>query len=128
MWKKYLNYLYYGIIMSFFLKKGFSFGITTGVITTKNLTVSGAITDSRIYDGGTSAVVDFGSTSLIEIIGSEDVTLDSSGYSATFDNKNVDSIAEISRKTNIVGRIIKRRFSGLDIFLLSRSPANKPIS
>ena len=62
---------------------------TTGEITAKNLTVSGATTDSKIYDGNVNTTVDFTSAGLVDVVGSENVTLNSSSYSATFDNENV---------------------------------------
>ncbi len=62
---------------------------TTGVINTKELNVSGAITNSKPYDGGVNATVNFGGASLVGIVNAEDVTLNSDGFSATYDNKNV---------------------------------------
>ncbi|MEK7075676.1 MAG: YDG domain-containing protein, partial [Patescibacteria group bacterium] len=52
---------------------------TTGVITAKNLTVAGATMDSKVYDGGVVATVNFTFAGLVGVIGAEDVTLDSVG-------------------------------------------------
>ena len=64
----------------------------TGVITQKGLTVSGATTVSRVYDGNTSATVDFSTANLVGAVAGEEsdiVNLNSIGYSAVFNNKNV---------------------------------------
>jgi len=65
---------------------------TTGVITPRGLTVSGATTVSKSYDGNTSAAINFTSAGLVEVVPGEGtgvVNLDSSTHSAVFDNKNV---------------------------------------
>lgn len=63
----------------------------TGIINAKGLTVSGAITNSKTYDGNVVATVNFASAELVGIVLGEEalVSLDSTGYSAIFDNKNV---------------------------------------
>ncbi|MCH7561818.1 MAG: hypothetical protein IIC67_10730, partial [Thaumarchaeota archaeon] len=60
-----------------------------GVINAEEITVIGATTVPKVYDGDTDAEVDFGSISLDGIVGAEVVILDSSGYSATFDTKDI---------------------------------------
>ncbi len=73
----------------------------TGVITAKNLTVTGAITDSKVYNGDEIATVDFTSAGLDGVVEGEEllVSLGSGGYSATFDNKNVST----GKTVNILG-------------------------
>src|SRR5207249_401745 len=56
----------------------------TADITAKNLTISGALGNNKQYDGGTTATVDFSGASLVGVIGLDTVTINSSGYSATF--------------------------------------------
>jgi len=64
---------------------------TTGVINAKNLTVSGAATDRKTYDGNVTATVDFTSAGLVNVVSDEEalVSLNSGSYSAVFDNENV---------------------------------------
>ncbi len=62
---------------------------TTGAITPKGLTVSGAKTNSKVYDNTTGATVDFTSSTLSGLIAPGDATIASTGYSAIFDTKNV---------------------------------------
>lgn len=64
----------------------------TGVINAKGLTVSGATTNPKIYNGDDEdADVNFTNAELVGIVPGEEalVSLDSAGYSATFNNKNV---------------------------------------
>jgi YDG domain len=61
----------------------------TASISEKNLTISGAVAQSRPYNGSDAAVVDFSAATLNGVVGTDDVSIDSSGYSATFNNKNV---------------------------------------
>lgn len=64
---------------------------TTGVISPKGLTVSGAVSIPKIYDGNTTATVNFVPATLVGIIPGEEllVSLNSDDYSTTYDNKNV---------------------------------------
>jgi hypothetical protein len=62
---------------------------TTGVISAKNLTISGAIANDKVYDGNNAATVTWSGASLVGVAGSDDVSIDHSGYSASFANKNV---------------------------------------
>jgi hypothetical protein len=62
---------------------------TTGVITAKALTVSGITADNKVYDGNTTATLNTGSAALVGVVGSDDVTLDTSGAVGTFDTANV---------------------------------------
>jgi hypothetical protein len=60
-------------------------------VSPKNLTVTGAAADSRPYDGSASATVSFVSASLNGVESGDTVTINSSGYSAAFADKNVGS-------------------------------------
>lgn len=60
----------------------------TADITKLNLTVADAIAFSKDYDGFDFALVDFSGASLVTPVGTDDVTLDESGYAATFNNAN----------------------------------------
>jgi hypothetical protein len=55
----------------------------------KNLTINGAVANNKVYNGNDSATVDFTGASLNGVVGGDTVTIDSSGYSSHFDNKNV---------------------------------------
>ena len=57
----------------------------TGNINAKELTVAGAIAQDKIYDGNTTAVVDFTGATLVGVITGDIVTLDTSAYLADFD-------------------------------------------
>ena len=50
------------------------------------LTISGAVANDKFYDGTTAATVAFKGATLGGVIGGDAVTVDSSGYSATFDS------------------------------------------
>jgi len=69
-----------------------------GVITAKNLTVSGAASIPKTYDGNEDAQVNFSGADLNGIVPGEEalVELVSSGYSAEFDNKNVGTEKEVT--------------------------------
>ena len=55
----------------------------------KNLTISGAVANNKPYDGTTNATVNFSGANLSGVESGDTVTIESSGYSANFDNKNV---------------------------------------
>ena len=64
----------------------------TADITAKNLTIDGAVADNKTYDGTTTATVDFTGATLNGVESGDTVTLDDTGYAATFDGpggKNV---------------------------------------
>jgi hypothetical protein len=65
----------------------------TAQILAKHLTISGAVAQDKTYDGTTAATVDFSGASLSGVVGSEVVTIDTSGYSASFADKNVGTWA-----------------------------------
>ncbi len=63
----------------------------TGVITAKGLTVSaaGLTPNNRIYNGTTSATLVIGSPSLVGVVSPDVVTLNTSGVTAVFADRNV---------------------------------------
>src|SRR5439155_72262 len=61
----------------------------TLTVNKKNLTISGAVANDKVYDSNTVATVNFSGASLNGIVGSDSVTLDTSGYSASFATKTV---------------------------------------
>src|SRR5207249_11173208 len=74
-----------------------SVATTTANITAKNLTISGALGNNKQYDGGTTATVDFSGASLVGVIGLDSVSINSTGYSASFLTKTVGTAKEIGR-------------------------------
>ena len=74
----------------------------TGTITAKNLTISGAVANSKQYDGNILATVNFGGASLVGVIGLDVVTINSSGYTANFNNKNVGN----GKPVTVIGVIL----------------------
>src|SRR5207253_8059757 len=60
-----------------------------GGITTVNLACSAAVGTTRLYNGTTTATVDFSAAALVTPIGGDVVSINSSGYSASFANKTV---------------------------------------
>ena len=61
----------------------------TATISLSGLTVTGITASSRAYNGTTNAVVNLGSSVLVGVVGSDVVSLISTGASGTFANKNV---------------------------------------
>ncbi|MEI7463600.1 MAG: YDG domain-containing protein, partial [Candidatus Taylorbacteria bacterium] len=55
-------------------------------VTTKSLTVTGITAESKPYDGNTTATIDTTGATLVGVVGSDVVTLNTSGSSGTFDN------------------------------------------
>src|SRR5204863_271337 len=68
----------------------------TADITAKNLTISGALGNNKQYDGGTTATVDFSGASLVGVIGLDSVTINSTGYSASFATKTVGTAKAVT--------------------------------
>jgi len=60
----------------------------TITIARKNLTIDGADAEDKDYDGSRTASVDFSVATLVTPVPGDDVTIDSSGYEATFDSKD----------------------------------------
>ena len=63
----------------------------TLTVNRKNLTISGAVANNKQYDGSTSATADFTGASLVGVVPPDVVTINSSGYTASFADKNVGS-------------------------------------
>ena len=57
-------------------------------ITPKNLTISGAVANNKVYDGNNTATVNFGGASLVGVISPDVVTIDGSGHAATFEQEH----------------------------------------
>jgi trimeric autotransporter adhesin len=62
---------------------------TTANITAAVLTVSGVTANNKVYNGTTSATINTGSATLTGIIGSDVVTLITTGATGSFSNKNI---------------------------------------
>lgn len=71
-------------------------GTGTLVVSPKNLTISGAVANNKVYDGTTTATVDFTNAILVGVVGNDSVNLHTSGYSATFGDKNVGSAKSVT--------------------------------
>ncbi len=56
----------------------------TLTITAKELYITGAVAQNKVYDGTDAASVDFSGASLVGVVGGTDVSLNYSGYIATF--------------------------------------------
>src|SRR5204862_71865 len=65
-------------------------------ITAKNLTINGAVANNKQYDGNTTATVDFTSASLAVVVSGDSVSIDSSGYTADFDSKNIGNVKPVT--------------------------------
>jgi hypothetical protein len=68
----------------------------SGTISAKNLTINGALANNKIYDGNMNASVDFTVASLGGTISGDSVSIDSSGYLASFPNKNVGTAKAVT--------------------------------
>jgi hypothetical protein len=62
-----------------------------GTITPAALTANGIVALDKIYDGNTSATLDNSAAGLLGLLGSDNVTLVTSGAAGTFNNKNAGS-------------------------------------
>src|SRR5207244_823001 len=61
----------------------------TADITAKNLTINGAVANNKVYNGDDAATVNFVGATLVGVVTPDVVTINSTGYSATFNDKNV---------------------------------------
>ncbi len=68
----------------------------TANITPKNLTILGVIAVSRPYNAISTATLNFDGASLNEVISPDDVSINSSAYTATFPNKHVGIGKEVT--------------------------------
>src|SRR3989442_11714230 len=55
----------------------------------KILSISGALANSKTYDGSATATVNFGAATLVGIVTPDVVTINSSAYAASFADKNI---------------------------------------
>ena len=83
----------------------------SGAITKQEVTVTGATTDSKIYDGDADADVDFSNSTLNGVVSEEDVTLDLTNESASFDTKNVGSENPVTVSGLVLGGIDAGNYS-----------------
>jgi hypothetical protein len=68
----------------------------TLTVTAKSLSITGAVANNRTYDSTTDATVDFSGASLVGVEPGDTVTINSSGYSASFANKNVGTAKPVT--------------------------------
>ena len=61
----------------------------TFTVSAATLTVSGITASDRVYNGGTNAVLNVGGATLVGVIGSDNVTLNTGGATGYFTNSNV---------------------------------------
>ena len=60
-------------------------------VASREVTVSGITANNKEYDGGTTATVNASTATITGKVDGDDLTVDASSASATFDNKNVDT-------------------------------------
>lgn len=58
---------------------------------TSTITVTGVIGNNKVYDGNTDATIDFSGALLDGIVGDDDVSLVTTGYTANFTDKSADT-------------------------------------
>src|SRR5205085_1195070 len=68
----------------------------TLTVNPKILTITGATAQNKIYNATTAATVDFSGASLVGVIGSDSVSINSSSYSANFNTKDVGNIKPVT--------------------------------
>ncbi len=68
----------------------------TANITAASLTVSGLTANNKVYDGTTTATLNFGSASLSGVFGGDNVILITSGATGTFADSNVGTAKPVS--------------------------------
>src|SRR5262249_7850009 len=67
----------------------FTFVNGTLTVTQAELTVTGITANNKVYDRTTAATLNLGNAQFQGVLGSDQVTLDSSGYTAAFASANV---------------------------------------
>src|SRR5207249_2336168 len=68
----------------------------TANITAKNLTINGAVANNKEYDGNTTATVDFKIGRVERRVSGDDVSINHSGYSASFATKTVGTVKAVT--------------------------------
>ncbi len=71
-------------------------GTTTADITAKALTISGVTASDKVYDATTTANLNAASAALVGVIGSEDVSLNSTNKLGLFGDKNVGTVKAVT--------------------------------
>src|SRR5205823_5330437 len=71
-------------------------GTTTADITAKNLTISGASANDKVYDGNNTATVNWTNAQLQGVVGTESVGYSTANDAASFGNKNVGTGKTVS--------------------------------
>ena len=109
---------------------------TTADITPGTLTITGALANNKIYDGTTAATLNTSSAALVGIISGDIVSLNSTGATGTFSNKNVGTGKQVSTTGFTLGGIdainyiispptLTANISVADLTILGVSAANK---
>jgi hypothetical protein len=62
----------------------------------KTLTLTGVTTNPKVYDGGTSATLNFGAASLVGVVSPDVVNLVTTGYTANFNTKHVGTTKPVT--------------------------------
>src|SRR5205823_1297238 len=65
-------------------------------ITAKNLTITGAAANSKVYDRTATATLNFGTANLVGVVSPDAVTINSSAALGTFADKNVGTAKPVS--------------------------------
>src|SRR5439155_14616407 len=65
-------------------------------ITAKNLTITGAAANSKVYDRTATAMLNFGSANLVGVVSPDAVTINSSAALGTFADKNVGTAQPVA--------------------------------
>ncbi len=76
---------------------------STADITRAILTISGVTANNKIYDGTTAATLNNGSAALAGVISGDGVTLNSSGATGTFNDKNVGTGKIVTTTGFVIG-------------------------
>jgi gliding motility-associated-like protein len=76
---------------------------STADITRAVLTISGVTANNKIYDGTTAATLNTGSAALVGVISGDAVTLNSSGATGTFNDKNIGTGKIVTTTGFIIG-------------------------
>ena len=68
----------------------------TLTVNAKNLTISGALAENKVYNGTSTATVDFSGASLVGVVGADSVSINSSAYAANFNTKDVGNTKPVT--------------------------------
>jgi hypothetical protein len=87
---------------------GSTSGVLTQQITQASLTVSGVTASNKTYDGGITAALNTGGATLVGVIGTDSVTLNTGGATGLFTDKNVG----VGKTVSVTGLTISGPASG----------------